>query len=85
VVHLVAREEVAELASERGHPALDHVAFRCTGFAATLEKLEAHGIAYRISTVPGLDLTQMNFTDPVGVGIELAFPETMASPGTNGK
>ena len=84
VVHLVERE-AAELSPERGHPALDHVAFRCTGFAATLEKLEAHAIAYRISTVPGLDLTQVNFTDPVGVGIELAFEQTMASPGTTGK
>jgi catechol 2,3-dioxygenase-like lactoylglutathione lyase family enzyme len=84
VVHLVERE-VAEPAPERGHPALDHVAFRCTEFAATLKKLEAHAVAYRISTVPGLDLTQVNFIDPVGVGIELAFERTMASPGTNGK
>ena len=37
--------------------------------------LDAHGIAYRISTVPGLDVKQVNFTDPVGVGIELAFEE----------
>jgi catechol 2,3-dioxygenase-like lactoylglutathione lyase family enzyme len=86
VVHLVG-ESRSERTLERGHPALDHVSFRCTGFAATLAKLDAHGIAYRITTVPGLDVKQLNFTDPVGVGIELAFEEegAMASPGTSGK
>ena len=49
--------------------------------------LDAHGIAYRISTVPGLDVKQVNFTDPVGVGIELAFEEEgdADSPGLSGK
>jgi catechol-2,3-dioxygenase len=84
VVHLVARGE-SERAPEVGHPSLDHVAFRCTGFRETLAKLEGRAIAYRISTVPGLDLVQVSFTDPVGVGIELGFEETMASPGTTGK
>ena len=84
VVHLVAQGE-SERAPGRGHPSLDHVAFRCTGLSETLAKLEAHGIAYRISTVPGLNLMQVSFTDPVGVGIELGFEETTASPGTTGK
>jgi catechol 2,3-dioxygenase-like lactoylglutathione lyase family enzyme len=86
VVHLVG-EGSSERMPERGHPALDHVSFRCTGFAATLATLDAHGIAYRISTVPGLDVRQVNFTDPVGVGIELAFEEEgdAGSPGPSGK
>lgn len=55
--------------------------------AATLATLDAHGIAYRISTVLGLDVKQVNFADPVGVGIELAFEEEgdAGSPGSSGK
>jgi catechol 2,3-dioxygenase-like lactoylglutathione lyase family enzyme len=88
VVHLVAESSAVRLPerlTERGHAALDHVAFRCTEFSETLAKLEARGIAYRISTVPGLDLTQVNFVDPVGVGIELAFEAPTVSPDTSGK
>jgi len=67
-------------APERGHVSLDHVAFRCTGLRAVLDKLAANGITYRTSTVPGLDIMQVSITDPAGVGIELSFES-----GTNGK
>jgi len=69
----------------RGHPPLDHVAFRCTGYEAMLEKLEGLGIPYRISTVPGLEIRQVNITDPVGVGVELSYEAATEPPGTNWK
>ena len=79
VVHLVA-ESTATSVTRHGHPAMDHVAFDCTDLSATLDLLQARKIPYRLSTVPTLDRLQVNFNDPVGVGIELSFagerPET---------
>ena len=74
VVHLVAEESPAQT-PRFGHAALDHVAFRCTGLSATLERLKARGIQYRVGTVPTLDVIQVSFNDPVGVGIELSFED----------
>jgi catechol 2,3-dioxygenase-like lactoylglutathione lyase family enzyme len=74
VVHLVAEESAAKTPGI-GHAALDHVAFRCRGLHATLERLQARNIGYRISTVPTLDVIQVSFADPVGVGIELSFED----------
>ena len=75
VVHLVAEEALAAKTPSIGHAALDHVAFRCRGLRATLERLQARNIGYRISTVPTLDVIQVSFADPVGVGIELSFED----------
>lgn len=72
VVHLVADDSRQD---SHGPPALDHVAFRCTGLRATLEKLRARKIPYRISRVPTFEVIQVSFDDPVGVGIELSFEE----------
>jgi catechol 2,3-dioxygenase-like lactoylglutathione lyase family enzyme len=92
IVHLVGVEGAerqvthgAEREVGRGHPPLDHVAFRCTGYEAMLEKLAALGIPYRISTVPGLEIRQVNLTDPVGVGVELSYEAATEPPGTNWK
>lgn len=74
VVHLVA-ESPSSSATPHGHPSMDHVAFDCTDLGATLEVLQTHKIPYRLSTVPTLDILQVNFTDPVGVGVELSFAE----------
>jgi catechol 2,3-dioxygenase-like lactoylglutathione lyase family enzyme len=72
VVHLVAG--TAEMpARAAGHPALDHVAFSCKGLRSTLARLNFNAVRYSISTVPVLHLTQVNLTDPAGVGIELSF------------
>jgi catechol 2,3-dioxygenase-like lactoylglutathione lyase family enzyme len=74
VVHLVSEEATAQTPGS-GHAALDHVAFRCTGLRAALDRLKARGIQYRISTVPTLDVIQVSCSDPVGVGIELSFED----------
>jgi catechol 2,3-dioxygenase-like lactoylglutathione lyase family enzyme len=54
-----------------GH--LDHVAFRATDLAGTRRRLDAAGIAYRVSRIPELDLTQLFLHDPAGVRVELGF------------
>jgi catechol 2,3-dioxygenase-like lactoylglutathione lyase family enzyme len=74
VVHLV-QMSATETASEvsHGRSALDHVAFGCSGLETALGRLQQHGIAYTISTVPVLNQTQVAAKDPAGVGIELSF------------
>jgi catechol 2,3-dioxygenase-like lactoylglutathione lyase family enzyme len=74
IVHLVAREP-AEPRSRAGHNALDHVSFHCTGLAEMLAKLRTHGVGYRISRVPGVNVLQVLCVDPVGVGVELSFED----------
>jgi catechol 2,3-dioxygenase-like lactoylglutathione lyase family enzyme len=68
VVHLVA-----DAAAAAGPSCLSHAAFECTDLKGALEVLNARQIAYRFSTVPTLDVLQVNLTDPAGVGIELSF------------
>jgi catechol 2,3-dioxygenase-like lactoylglutathione lyase family enzyme len=78
LVHLVVAEPEQRGAEPRPS-ALRHVAFECSDLPAALARLQARGVAYSISLVPGLDMAQVNFKDPVGVGIELSFnspPET---------
>jgi catechol 2,3-dioxygenase-like lactoylglutathione lyase family enzyme len=53
--------------------ALDHVAFRCSGMQATLERLDSLGIAYVINDVPLTGELQVVFKDPLHLGVELAF------------
>jgi catechol 2,3-dioxygenase-like lactoylglutathione lyase family enzyme len=80
IVHLVA-QSLSETAREPGHSSLDHVAFGCTGLRSTLARLKDNAIRYSISKVPVLNLTQINFIDPAGVGIELSFEATEQMPG----
>lgn len=63
-----------DAASLHGTGAIDHVAFFATGLADTLASLQAHGIAARERTVPGLGLHQVFVDDPNGVVVELNFP-----------
>ncbi|MBM3647646.1 MAG: glyoxalase [Alphaproteobacteria bacterium] len=68
VVHLYAGR-----APDRIHDsALDHAAFVVDDLPAFRSRLEAHGIAFGTSTVPGLAVTQLFFRDPDGVQIELS-------------
>lgn len=70
-VHLI--ESQAHEAAESKHY-LDHIAFRSTGVAEQRARLEAAGIPYRASHVPGTGTTQLFFSDPAGTGLELNFP-----------
>jgi catechol 2,3-dioxygenase-like lactoylglutathione lyase family enzyme len=71
VVHLF----VADAPNEASTGALDHVAFRAEGLAATRKRLDALGIAYRQQTVPGTSLHQIFLHDPDGLRIELNIDE----------
>lgn len=69
IVHLVAGRETVGT----GTGALDHVAFRATGLAATVSRLRERDIGYRLRTIPGLGLRQVFVHDPDGVQVELNF------------
>lgn len=51
----------------------DHVSFRTTDLDAVRSKLDALGIAFQGTPVPGFDLHQLFFYDPVGLKVELTF------------
>ena len=71
LIHLVARDAADRAAGPTG--AIDHVALRCTGFAATCATLAAQGIAHTVND--GMfGLRQINLFDPDAVKIELNFP-----------
>jgi hypothetical protein len=56
-----------------GKSALDHIAFDCRGFDATVKHLSARGIAFEVASVPLVGQRQVFLSDPVGVGVELNF------------
>ncbi len=53
--------------------ALHHVAFRCAGFDAMLQRLAALGLDHRRNDVTTIGLRQLFVTDPDGVLLELNF------------
>jgi catechol 2,3-dioxygenase-like lactoylglutathione lyase family enzyme len=72
----------------RGSGVIDHLAFRCTGLAETMEHLTKLGIAFKQRMVNDQGLYQLFLMDPNDVKIELCFsnaevkgvrPELMAS------
>jgi catechol 2,3-dioxygenase-like lactoylglutathione lyase family enzyme len=68
VVHLIGGRGATE-----GTGAIDHVAFRATGLAATRGRLTKLGHSIDERTVPGQGLHQVFLRDPDGVKIELNF------------
>jgi len=77
VVHLNTPD--APKAFDRATPsgpqtgALHHVALRCAGYAAMIERLEARAIEHRINRVDVIGLRQIFVSDPNGVLLELNF------------
>jgi catechol 2,3-dioxygenase-like lactoylglutathione lyase family enzyme len=53
--------------------ALNHVAFRCAGFKATLSRLSEARVSYAINVLPEIGETQVVFKDPLQLGVELTF------------
>ncbi len=79
VVHLVG---VASAPTDPGTDLkLEHGAFRATGYAAFLSRLEARGEAYRVSKVPGLPVVQVNVWDPDGTHLHIDFDAAEVDPG----
>ena len=69
-VHLV---EVTESAKARDDLALSHFAFRATGHAELLSRLEQQKIPYRQSSPPDWHLVQVHLRDPDGNHIHIDF------------
>jgi len=70
VVHLV------DLASPKRpsiEAALDHFAFRIDDYDAAVGRLDAAGVDYRATEVPGAPIRQIFLRDPNGVNIELNY------------
>lgn len=72
LIHLI-ESDGHEAAGKRHY--LDHIAFRSSGARAQRNRLEAHGVTYRVSSIPGAGTTQLFFQDPAGTGLEINFPE----------
>lgn len=53
--------------------ALHHVALRCRGYGALLERLERNGLFYEVNRVDAIGLRQIFTLDPNGVLLELNF------------
>ena len=53
--------------------ALHHVALNCSGYAETMARLAARGLAYRANHVAAIGLRQLFTLDPNGVLFELNF------------
>jgi catechol 2,3-dioxygenase-like lactoylglutathione lyase family enzyme len=77
IVHLVEapvaapRTEAAD-AIVAPRVALGHLAFRCSGLKATVERLIEHGVPYDITVAPSGEM-QILVQDPDGMNIELVF------------
>jgi glyoxylase I family protein len=56
-----------------GSGTFDHVAFGCTEFLATRERLDSLRIPYRVADVPLTGVRQVFLEDPAGNGVELNF------------
>jgi catechol 2,3-dioxygenase-like lactoylglutathione lyase family enzyme len=72
VLHLVEGDAGAATASAG---IVDHVAFRCSDLAPVIEKLRGRGIEFRLMRVPSLGDQQLQFRDPLGLGVELNVGE----------
>jgi len=59
--------------SPRATGALHHIALRCAGHEAMVERLDRMGIAYDGNEVSAIGLRQLFVTDPEGVVLELNF------------
>lgn len=75
IVHLVVDENGQAVSGNTS--TINHIAFACDDFDATLARLDAAGIAYDIDDIDELQQRQIYFNDPTGVGIELNFSPAM--------
>ena len=63
----------------RGSGVIDHVAFRATGLAETIDYLERRGIDFKERQVDEQGLYQLFLFDPNGVKVELNFSSAEAA------
>lgn len=75
IIHLASAAQPRHAGRDVGGPTggLDHVALACTGYDATVARLERHDVAYRAGGLPGLPFRQLFVKDPSGISLELNF------------
>ena len=77
IMHIQGYDAALHKASDAGPEtptgAIDHVAFKCSGFATMLEHLAALGIDHKINDRQYGDLRQIFVTDPDKVRLELNY------------
>ena len=80
VLHLV--DDGAATAATAAAPprsgSFDHIAFTSSDVAGFEARLKALQLPYRLTQVPGTELTQIFITDPSGNGVEFNFPAELA-------
>ena len=70
LIHLSERDGRS---ADGSNGCLDHVAFRGQDMQALSSRLESTGIEFKLTHVPGLNLSQLFFHDPAGVRVEVNF------------
>ena len=60
---------------------VDHVAFRCSGYRATVERLRSLGVPMHEATIPGAGDRQVFVDGPDDVSFELIFSAADAASG----
>ena len=68
VVHLV---ETIGLSPAPHGAGINHIAFETADVEAFAERLKDYGVEFDVSIVPGTGETQLNFSDPTGVRLEV--------------
>jgi catechol 2,3-dioxygenase-like lactoylglutathione lyase family enzyme len=74
-------DDIGAVTTGADHPAVDHLAFRCEGYAETTRRLQQLGIAYHEANVPFFDDRQLFVDGPEGVTLELIFPAAEVAGG----
>ncbi len=79
VVHLAACtilypwEKATPAEEPTGSGRLHHVALRCSGYPAMVERLTGKGLDFQTNDVPQVGLRQLFVTEPNGILLELNF------------
>lgn len=77
IIHLMTHDPERHGAGARDSMptgSIDHVAFACEDFAATLHRCETLGIGHKVNDRKYGDFRQIFVTDPNNVLLELNFP-----------
>lgn len=70
VLHLIT----AEHTDHADRPQIEHFAFRATGLAGAMARIDALHVAYNLNPTPEQGLVQLNLRDPDGNRVHLDFP-----------
>lgn len=70
IIHLIESDEHYRN-EKQGY--LDHVAYKTTGLKDMVNKLNAMQVEYTLNFMPEIQMTQVFFKDPAGVGVEAKF------------